>query len=171
MEQEQPLFCESGNPENPYQSIDDDYLLLLHEKLKNAKEQRKKCEQDNELLEGRVNCLKNEEEKTLKKIEATQKKTREKLLDIEKHKQPRPEKERVFRQSKIFKLQTGYPVPESLNLHLRFLQQHRGNRHRHRIKTSECDKHPIDAVIHEPAQLEHRYRMHRPPMNPVEKNC
>lgn len=87
--------------EQPNQSLDDDYLLLLHEKLKNAKEQRKKCELDNEILEGRVKCLKNEEEKTLKKIERTQKKTREKVLDIERHNQEKIELEKIKEQRLI----------------------------------------------------------------------
>lgn len=79
----------------PNEYVDDEYLIMLHEKLKNAKEKRKKCEMDNELLEGRVKCLKNEEEKTLKKIEITQKKTREKVLSLEKQNQERLEMERI----------------------------------------------------------------------------
>ena len=54
--------------------IDDEYLYQLHAKLKLMKDQRKQYEKDNLLLNGRVQCLKNEHEKTLKKIELTKKK-------------------------------------------------------------------------------------------------
>ena len=42
------------------QPIDDDYIIQLHHKLKSMKEQRKNCEREAELMNGRVNCLKNE---------------------------------------------------------------------------------------------------------------
>ena len=47
--------------------IDDNYIYELHKKLKLMKEQRKLSEKENKSLNGRVNCLKNEYEKTLKK--------------------------------------------------------------------------------------------------------
>ena len=52
------------DPIIPEQFVDDDYLVMLHERLRQAKEQRKKCEMNNEMLESRVKCLKNEEEKS-----------------------------------------------------------------------------------------------------------
>ncbi len=54
--------------------LDDDYLLQLHEYLKEMKKQRKQAEQDANLLDGRLRCLRDEEKKTLKKIEVTRKK-------------------------------------------------------------------------------------------------
>lgn len=65
------------------QPIDDDYIIQLHHKLKSMKEQRKNCEREAELMNGRVNCLKNEQAKTLKKIEITKRKTHEKAMSIE----------------------------------------------------------------------------------------
>lgn len=63
--------------------IDDNYIILLHQKLQNVKQQRKRCEKEAALVNGRVNCLKNEQAKTLKKIELTKKKTHEKVMSIE----------------------------------------------------------------------------------------
>ena len=63
--------------------IDDSYIIRLHQKLQNVKQQRKRCEKEAALVNGRVNCLKNEQAKTLKKIELTKKKTHEKVMSIE----------------------------------------------------------------------------------------
>ena len=59
--------------------LDDDYLLQLHQYLKEMKKQRKQAEQDANLLDGRLRCLRDEEKKTLKKIEVTRKKTENKM--------------------------------------------------------------------------------------------
>ena len=48
--------------------LDDDYLLQLHQYLQEMKKQRKQAEQDADLLNGRLRVLKDEEQKTLKKI-------------------------------------------------------------------------------------------------------
>ena len=63
--------------------IDDSYIIRLHQKLQNVRQQRKRCEKEAALVNGRVNCLKNEQAKTLKKIELTKKKTHEKVMSIE----------------------------------------------------------------------------------------
>jgi len=59
--------------------LDDDYLLQLHKYLQEMKKQRKQAEQDANLLDGRLRCLRDEEQKTLKKIEVTRKKTEQKM--------------------------------------------------------------------------------------------
>ena len=59
--------------------LDDDYLLQLHKYLQEMKKQRKQAEQDANLLDGRLRCLRDEEQKTLKKIEVTRKKTENKM--------------------------------------------------------------------------------------------
>ena len=56
--------------------LDDDYLLQLHKYLQEMKKQRKEAEQNTNLLNGRLRCLRDEEKKTLKKIEVTRKKNR-----------------------------------------------------------------------------------------------
>ena len=62
--------------------LDDDYLVQLHQYLIQMKEERKKAEQDANLLDGRIRMLKQEEDKKLKQIEVTRKKTREKKIII-----------------------------------------------------------------------------------------
>ena len=59
--------------------LDDDYLLQLHKYLQEMKKQRKQAEQDANLLDGRLRCLRDEEKKTLKKIEVTRRKTENKM--------------------------------------------------------------------------------------------
>lgn len=63
--------------------LDDDYLTQLHNYLKHMKNQRKQAEQDANLLDGHLRCLRGEEEKTLKKIEVTQRKTQNKLTSLQ----------------------------------------------------------------------------------------
>ena len=63
------------NEEDANDVLDDDYLLQLHQYLQEMKKQRKQAEQDANLLDGRLRCLRDEEKKTLKKIEVTRKKT------------------------------------------------------------------------------------------------
>lgn len=69
--------------------IDDDmendlYLMELHKRLCAMKKERKKAEQDAHLLDNRLKLLKGEEDKTLKKIEVTRKKTQEKMVSLQK---------------------------------------------------------------------------------------
>ncbi len=80
------------------QPIDDEYIYQLHEKLKLMKDQRKQFEKDNLLLNGRVQCLKNEHEKTLKKIELTKKKTKDRVISIERKKSQSNEKIKLKKQ-------------------------------------------------------------------------
>ena len=80
------------------QFIDDDYLLQLHQRLVQTKELRKISENGVKILNGRVRCLKDENQKTLNKIYKTGKKTSEKLLNMERKKSQSKEKmERIKR--------------------------------------------------------------------------
>ena len=67
------------NNEGEDEILDDDYLIQLHQYLQEMKRQRKQAEQDADLLNGRLRVLKDEEQKTLKKIEVTRKKTENKM--------------------------------------------------------------------------------------------
>ena len=53
------------NEEN--EILDDDYLIQLHRILQDMKNKRKEAERDANILDGRLKCLRGEEEKTLKK--------------------------------------------------------------------------------------------------------
>ena len=64
--------------------IDDEYIYQLHTQLKLMKAQRKQFEKDNLLLNGRLQCLKNEHAKTLKKIELTKKKKKHRIKKMKK---------------------------------------------------------------------------------------
>jgi len=71
---------------------DDDYILELHKKLAQKREIRKISEQGVKILNGRVRCLKDENKKTLAKIDLTRKKTEEKVLVLEYNKSRSKEK-------------------------------------------------------------------------------
>ena len=73
-------------------SDDDYYILELHRKLAEKREIRKISEQGVKILNGRVRCLKEENKKTLAKIDITLKKTKEKELAIEYNKSRSKEK-------------------------------------------------------------------------------
>ena len=81
------------------QFIDDDYLLHLHQRLVQTRELRKISENGVKVLNGRVRCLKDENLKTLSKINKTDKKTKEKMLNMERKKSQ--SKERVERIKKL----------------------------------------------------------------------
>lgn len=69
---------------NDDQSIDEDeYLQELQCRLSQMKQERKAAEQDAQVLDNRLNMLKSEEDKTLKKIEMTKKKANEKLYYLQ----------------------------------------------------------------------------------------
>ena len=70
----------------------DDYLLELHKKLEEKRKIRRISEQGVKLLNGRVRCLKDENKKTLAKIDLTRKKTQEKVLALEYNKSRSKEK-------------------------------------------------------------------------------
>ena len=74
------------------QYIDDDYLLQLHQRLVQTRELRKISENGVKILNGRVRCLRDENQKTLNKIYKTGKKTNEKLLNLERKKTQSKEK-------------------------------------------------------------------------------
>jgi len=57
----------------------DVYLIELHKRLTSMKKERKKAQQDEVLLQNRLNLLKGEEEKTWKKIDTARKKNEDKL--------------------------------------------------------------------------------------------
>ena len=80
------LICEQK------QFIDDDYLLQLHQRLVQTRELRKISENGVKVLNGRVRCLKDENQKTLNKIYKTGKMTNEKLLNLERKKSQSKEK-------------------------------------------------------------------------------
>ena len=71
---------------------EDDYILALHRKLAQKKEIRKISEQGVKILDGRVRCLKDENKKTLAKIDLARKKTEEKVLVLEYNKSRSKEK-------------------------------------------------------------------------------
>ena len=80
------------------QFIDDNYLLQLHQRLVQTRELRKISENGVKILNGRVRCLKDENQKTLNKIYRTGKKMDEKLLNMERKKsQSREKMERIKR--------------------------------------------------------------------------
>ena len=72
--------------------IDDDFLLQLHQRLAQTREQRKISENSVKALNNRVHCLKEENQKTLSKINLTRQKTNDKLLNMERKKSQSKEK-------------------------------------------------------------------------------
>ena len=78
-EGEQQQIENGENNEGEDEILDDDYLLQLHQYLQEMKKQRKQAELDADLLNGRLRVLKDEEQKTLKKIEVTRRKTENKM--------------------------------------------------------------------------------------------
>ena len=63
--------------------FDDDYLLQLHKYLQEMKKQRKEAVQNANLMDNHLRCLRDEEKKTLKKIEVTRKKTENKMNQLQ----------------------------------------------------------------------------------------
>ena len=74
---------EEENGEENDEVLDDDYLLQLHQYLQEMKRQRKQAEQDANLLGGRLRVLRDEEKKTMKKIEVTRKKTENRMNQLQ----------------------------------------------------------------------------------------
>ena len=72
---------------------EDDYILELHKKLEEKREQRKISEQNVKILNSRVRCLKDENKKICAKIDITKKKTKERELAINNHRSRSKEKE------------------------------------------------------------------------------
>ena len=63
--------------------MDDDYIVQLHKYLQEKKRQRIQAEQDANLLDCRLKCLKEQEENTLKKIEVKRKQTTQKKQSLQ----------------------------------------------------------------------------------------
>ena len=63
--------------------MDDDYIVQLHKYLQEKKRQRIQAEQDANLLDCRLRCLKEQEENTLKKIEVKRKQTTQKKQSLQ----------------------------------------------------------------------------------------
>ena len=74
---------------------DDIYLMQLHKRFIEMKKERRKAEQDANLLGNRLKLLKGEEEKTWKKIENTRKKTQEKVSNLQKMEEELRKKQEV----------------------------------------------------------------------------
>ena len=83
---------EHENLEESEEVLDDDYLLQLHQYLQEMKKQRKQAEQDANILGGRLRVLRDEEKKTMKKIEVTRKKTENKMSQIQQQEEEKKRK-------------------------------------------------------------------------------
>lgn len=86
------LYYEGNNPmENPerneegefYEGDEDEYLEELRMRLAQTKNERKAAESDARVMDNRLNLLKVEEDKVLKKIENTKKKRNERLIYLQ----------------------------------------------------------------------------------------
>ena len=55
--EQQQQQIEGGEEMEGEEILDDDYLLQLHKYLQEMKKQRKEAEQDANLLDGRLRCL------------------------------------------------------------------------------------------------------------------
>ena len=73
-------YAEEGNMD---EYLDDDYLIQLHHELKKTKQQRKQAEQDTNLLDNRIKCLRNEEIKAIKRNEKMKRTTDKKINSIQ----------------------------------------------------------------------------------------
>ena len=82
------MIKSNSNSNDDANNFDDDimnedlYLAELHKKFAALKAERKKSEQDAFVLVNRLKLLKGEETKTVKKIEATKKKTSDKMASL-----------------------------------------------------------------------------------------
>ena len=85
---------------HPPEFLDDEYILELHKKLEEKREQRKISEQNVKILNGRVRCLKDENKKMCAKIDLTKKKTKEKEIAINNHRSRSKEKEELQEKKK-----------------------------------------------------------------------
>lgn len=107
--------------EQEEQLEDDVYLVELHKRLSAMKNERKKAEQDAQLLENRLKLLHGEETKTVKKIEVTKKKTQEKMNFLKQAEENlkvklalKEEKEREVEEKKV----NNSKIKTELNLNL-----------------------------------------------------
>ena len=86
------LVCDQKKLINENEDDDDDYMIQLHQKLAQTRELRKLNEQAVQTLNGRVRCLKEENQRTLAKINLTKKKTNDRMVSIEKKRSKSKEK-------------------------------------------------------------------------------
>ena len=94
--------------------LDDDYLIQLHHELKKTKQQRKQAEQDTNLLDNRIKCLRNEEIKAIKRNEQMQRTTDKKISNIQRQ-EDELRKKCEFRERKARELEENgsYFVPRN----------------------------------------------------------
>ena len=97
---------------------DDDYILELHRRLAEKREIRKISEQGVQILNGRVRCLKDENKKTLAKIDLTRKKTKEKVLVLEYNKSRSKEKKEYLQ-----KKEDNLKLQKQKNRHQKLMTQ------------------------------------------------
>ena len=107
------------------------YLLELHKRLTSMKKDRKKAEQDAQLLDNRLKLLKGEEDKTLKKIEVTRKKTHEKMTALQLQEEQlrqkleykeQKEKEFEFKKEQNIKLKTDISLNTMMKREMKMKQ-------------------------------------------------
>ena len=96
----QSPISNSFKSSHPPDFLDDEYILELHKKLEEKREQRKISEQNVKILNGRVRCLKDENKKMCAKIDLTKKKTKEKEIAINNHRSRSKEKEELQEKKK-----------------------------------------------------------------------
>ena len=109
---------QTSNNYNMTELSDDDYILELHRKLAEKREIRKISEQGVKILNGRVRCLKDENKKTLAKIDLTRKKTKEKVLVLEYNKSRSKEKKEFLQ-----KKEDNLKLQKQKNRHQKLMTQ------------------------------------------------
>ena len=65
------------------ESVDENYMMELHEKLSKMKQERKDAQSQAKILNNRITMLKNQEMKNLRKIEDTKKMVNNKILRLQ----------------------------------------------------------------------------------------
>ena len=94
-----------GNDDYSTSIIDEDYLINLHNKLKETKKIRQQAEQDANLLDGKLRCLRDEEKKTRQKIMMLQKKESFRKKQKEEHDEKIRKKEMLNQQRQLHLLE------------------------------------------------------------------
>ena len=116
--------------------LDDDYLIQLHRILQDMKNKRKEAERDANILDGRLKCLRGEEEKTLKKIEVTRRKTELKRENV-------AQKEEKQKQKLDFKLRKQ----QELELRRQQIKDQQENRKLELMMKQEEKKRQMDEYL------------------------
>ena len=94
-----------GNDDYSTSIIDENYLIDLHNHLKETKKIRQQAEQDANLLDGRLRCLRDEEKKTRQKIMMLQKKESFRKKQKEEHDEKIRKKEMLNQQRQLHLLE------------------------------------------------------------------